>query len=522
MAAQTARFYLEQSLVELEDLESQGLFDKHELNIIMRRRTDFEHRIASRATKPKDFLRYAEYEVAVEKLRLKRVERLGKEGNSESDEEYENGDGEDGEGSGSASKRDHSKGRGISSYAGPRRIFFIFERGTKKYPNEISLLWLPYIRFASSQGSVYVLAKIYTRLLQLHPTMPSVWIMAAKYELDTHGAIKAARAIMQRGLKVNGQKMEMWVEYMKLELIYVAQLLARRRVLGLITEAQQRAENGSGSDNNGDDLKKNKDLIELPTLDPELESKASALLKSLPDIDIDMLGNPSTNPALRGDIALLVFDSALPELVKYTANKVQEKQKVLQKFGEQVLDMLVPFCKDYDNEEGNGNKRGRKFSTETAQLDGIYLGTKIIESLERSMGSVSFSSSSNDEEDSTNTTSGVVPPFIAYCHTILPIMYTSASSPLFPDGLKQVLDKFTKKYSPKGVNSEYNGSKKVPQRVRIEYAELVAKYLCDRFALNEYEEGGNEDNQGGEKKEKLEPNLLLLVKSLVAKCDSMQ
>lgn len=28
MAAQTARYYLEQSLVELEDLQEQGLFDK--------------------------------------------------------------------------------------------------------------------------------------------------------------------------------------------------------------------------------------------------------------------------------------------------------------------------------------------------------------------------------------------------------------------------------------------------------------------------------------------------------------
>lgn len=423
-------------------------------------------------------MRYAEYEINVEKLRLKRVARLGKEAE----------EGDDGEVDGSAAaadetgaKKDKSKGRGISSYAGPRRIFFIFERGTKKYPNEIALLWLPYIKFAKSQGAVFVLAKIYSRLLQLHPTMPAVWVMAAKYELDTHGAIRAARAIMQRGLKFNATNTEMWLEYIKLELIYVAQLLARRRVLGLITEAQQRRDQ---QEDDGEDLKNNKDVIELPTFTADLESKAAKELKSLPDVDVDMLGDTRTNPALRGDIALLVFDSALPELVKYTAEP-REKRKILERFGDKTLDMITPFCKDFSEDDSNS------FKTESAQLDGLYLGTHIIDSLTRSIG----------DQD------GVSYPRVAYWNTILPIFYVSAANPSFTDGIKTLLDRYNKKY----IKGSFA---KAPQHVRIDYAGLLSDYLRERFM--------HDNNGSNNSKEQLEPNLLLIIKSLISKCDNQQ
>lgn len=475
----------------------------------MRRRTDFEHRIASRATKPKDFLRYAEYEINVEKLRLKRVQRLGKEAN-ENDNEDDDDIGANLASEETGSKRDKSKGKGISSYAGPRRIFFIFDRGTKKYPNEISLLWIPYIKFAKSQGAVFILAKIYSRLIQLHPTNPSVWIMAAKYELDTHNAIRAARSIMQQGLRFNATNATMWLEYMKLELIYVAQLLARRRILGLVTEAQQRNDPQHNDEDIGDDAKHQKDVIEMPTFDNDLEAKANFELKSLPDVDVNMLGNSLTNPALRGDIALLVFDSALPELVKYTTQNTAEKQKILLKFAEDVLVMITQFCLDYNT---NDSRPG----VESAQLDGQYLGTHIIESITRS--------TSSSSSTTTNTTNNNEIPLasIAYWDTSLPIRYLSASNPLFPDAIKTVLDRFTKKYI-RGVYA------KAPQKYRLDFASNVAEYLNSRF-IPDQQEGDSQDlynsskrnkSQAPRKVEELEPNLALIVRGLIAKCKSQQ
>ena len=43
---------------------------------ILRRRTEYETALVRRVTKKSDFLRYAAYEMQLESLRLKRVERL--------------------------------------------------------------------------------------------------------------------------------------------------------------------------------------------------------------------------------------------------------------------------------------------------------------------------------------------------------------------------------------------------------------------------------------------------------------
>lgn len=48
--------------------------------MIMRRRTDFEHRINSRGSKSRDYLKYVEFESNLEKLRKKRYNRLSSVG----------------------------------------------------------------------------------------------------------------------------------------------------------------------------------------------------------------------------------------------------------------------------------------------------------------------------------------------------------------------------------------------------------------------------------------------------------
>lgn len=295
----TARYYLEQSLVELEDLHEQGLFEKSELNIIMRRRTDFEHRIASRATRARDFVRYAAYEASVERLRQKRVARLG-----------------------------HGESKGVSSYAGPRRVFFIYERGTRRFPGEIGMLWVPYLRYAAAQGAARVLGTAYTRLLAQHPADARVWVMAAKQELEGRGAVRSARAILQRGLRLNPGKEELWLEYIRLELVYVAQLVARQKVGRVLEDVDADGEEGD-------------EKIKLGTLSAEVEASVAKEMAMLPDIDVDVLGE--SNPVLRGEIAMLVFESALSALGK--ARGVG----VLTKFAEKVLQVVKDFV-DLDRE----------------------------------------------------------------------------------------------------------------------------------------------------------------------------
>lgn len=266
--ADRVRYYLEQLAPELEDLEKKGLFDKNELAIIMRKRTAFEHRITGRTSKPKDFIKYAEYEMNVDDLKKKRVHRLGVKDT-----------------------------RGPSEGAGPRRINFIFDRGVRKYPSDMQM-WTHYLQYSKKKGQVNIINKIFTRMLGLHPMKPNIWLMAAKYEADDQSSMRAARSLFQRGLRFNTNSHKLWYEYAKLELLYVSKLLARRKLMGIQNKIEQE---DKGLD------------IEMP----ELTSKdlLNEGMKNLPEADFAKLGNLEENAALKGDIALAIFDEAVTRVV---------------------------------------------------------------------------------------------------------------------------------------------------------------------------------------------------------------
>lgn len=327
--AEKIRYYLEQSVPELEDLKIKGLFDKNEITMVMRRRTDFEHRITGRGCKPKDFLRYTEFETNLEKLRKKRYNRLSKVGMIETKPS-------------------------ISDWAGTRRIMFIFDRATRRYPGETEL-WSQYLKFAKSNGAIKVIYKVYSRLLQLQPRNINAWLSAAKYEFETNGNAKGARVLFQRGLRLNSESLELWLNYAQFELTYISKLLARRKVLGLITEKQQREameteeakleQEIKKSDDNGDEL--TGDKIELPSTE-EIKDQ----LNLLPEADMNMLGNPETNPALKGDVVLTIFDLCIPALLesipKYsTAIKPDDKVfEIVEKFLA-LFDKFPDLNRDY-------------------------------------------------------------------------------------------------------------------------------------------------------------------------------
>jgi len=70
------------------------------------------------------------------------------------------------------------------------------------------------------------------RAIQLHPTTPSLYILAASHELD-HLAPSAARSLMQRGIRMNKESVDLWREYVKMELDFVEGLRRRWEVLGI-------------------------------------------------------------------------------------------------------------------------------------------------------------------------------------------------------------------------------------------------------------------------------------------------
>ena len=56
--------------------------------------------------------------------------------------------------------------------------------------------------------------------------------MGAAHELEQMSAT-GARTLLQRGIRINGESMELWKEYVKMEMGFIEQLRRRREVLGV-------------------------------------------------------------------------------------------------------------------------------------------------------------------------------------------------------------------------------------------------------------------------------------------------
>ena len=117
-ASDKARFYLEQYVPELQEYERKQIFTREEIGAIASKRSDFEHILNARGSKPADYARYATYEINLDSLRKKRCKRLGI--------------------------------KGAKGYSGQRTVFFILDRGTKKFPGDMGL-WMQYIQFCQKE-----------------------------------------------------------------------------------------------------------------------------------------------------------------------------------------------------------------------------------------------------------------------------------------------------------------------------------------------------------------------------------
>ncbi|KAL4958191.1 U3 small nucleolar RNA-associated protein 6-domain-containing protein [Aspergillus filifer] len=269
--ADKARFFLEKSVPELKEYEKKKIFTKDEITSIIKKRSDFEHKINARGAQPVDFVRYAEYEMNLDSLRRKRVKRMG------------------------------IKSAGFS---GQRRIFFVLDRATRKFHGDIGL-WIQYIEYARRQKAYKKLSTILMDALRLHPSNADLWIYAAQYSIEDHADMSQARNYMQRGLRLCKSSRKLWIHYAKLELIYITKLVARQRILGLDAPVEAPKQQAVA-----DDL--DADMVMMPKLTEE-DINPTARDEN---VDQAALQTLNSTPALSGAIPLAIFDSAIKSFDK--------------------------------------------------------------------------------------------------------------------------------------------------------------------------------------------------------------
>lgn len=241
---------------------------------MVKRRSDFEHKVLGRGSKPGDFARYAAWEENLEAWRKKRCKADGI--------------------------------KGSSSHPGQARIFSIFDRGTKKHPGDLSL-WYSYLECARKQKATKKFKTVLTSAIRLHPTKPELWLYAARWTLDVESDINGARSYYQRGTRFCTTTKDVWVEYARLEMIYLAKIAMRRKLLGLDVDRTPESTDAMEITDADPGFATSEDMIAIP------DFKENILRPSmLEGVEVDSVAtqDPMTTPALNGAIPLAIFDSA--------------------------------------------------------------------------------------------------------------------------------------------------------------------------------------------------------------------
>ncbi|KAF5330694.1 hypothetical protein D9619_006041 [Psilocybe cf. subviscida] len=283
-------FQQEQMLDELKDLVDKGLFTEQETKAIMKKRTALETALVRRVAKKSDFVRYAAYEMGLEQLRRKRRERLQIKTGPPT----------------------------LSDYALVRRQFHIFERAVKKFKSDVAL-WVQYIQVAKREGARALTGRLIARAIQLHPSKPGLFILGAQHELDQQ-AVSSARALLQRGIRMNGTSVEMWTEYVRMELGFVESLRRRWAVLGISVPGDGDAKASASKEDKEKKEKKKSDpsnAIMGEKVEDELHAGGDAAEAEEMYHEKTDAGAEARRAVMDGAIVASVIDSAVKAIPRY-------------------------------------------------------------------------------------------------------------------------------------------------------------------------------------------------------------
>ena len=324
MASDAVQAQLEAQLPELEDLQQRNLFSKRELQQLVRSRAQHERALRRRSPTRADFLKYIKHELDTERLRRHRAARNGRL-------------------TGATAR---APVKGTSNRSIVRRIIFLYSRATRSFRGDLSL-WRAYFDFCNAAGASRALSRALATALSLHPNNPGLWAYAAWHFFKTKCNTPNARAILQRGLRLNPQSHRLWLTYFRLELAHAHWLHSRRSVLGLPVGGEE--ENKQADDNDEQD----EDAVIDSGFGNMRNELATALREDGNDQHTHMrqsssAAKPELARVLRGAAASVVMHTALSTLEDYSADTVHSFAEVAAEYSNarSVLHEALSFLRD--------------------------------------------------------------------------------------------------------------------------------------------------------------------------------
>jgi len=166
---------------------------------------------------------------------------------------------------------------------------------------------MSYLEYTRQENAMKKFKSVLTSAIRLHPTKSELWLYAARWTLESEADMNGARSYMQRGTRFCTQSRDLWIEYAKLEMIYLAKIAMRRKILGL--DADESVEVLEDREEVADDegFSTSANVIAIP--DFRTNTLRPSMIKGV-KVDSEAAKDPMTTPALNGAIPLAIFDAA--------------------------------------------------------------------------------------------------------------------------------------------------------------------------------------------------------------------
>lgn len=219
---------LERTLPVLKQARKLKLLTDQELRVIVRKRRDHEYAVSQPSVRRKNFLQYAVFEKDLSALMRTRMIRqrpkltLNK---------------------GKRKIRDHidrkKQIREMRAVVGKisSRVNHIYSRALNKFPGD-SKLWIHYASYCIDSNMLTTASRVFMDAIAVCGGEENVWLSAMTYHFDKLGDARTARAVAQRALRMLPSSVNLWLEYFRMELYYLARLTTRRFALGLYPDGQ--------------------------------------------------------------------------------------------------------------------------------------------------------------------------------------------------------------------------------------------------------------------------------------------
>jgi hypothetical protein len=210
---------LEETVPLLRQVRKLKLLSGPEIESVVRRRRDHEYALRRPAATRAEFMQYAAFERETTEVLRARAE--GK-------------------------NLPEKRARSITMQQAAR-VNLVYSRAIRKFKGD-DTLYLQYARHCIATGSRRAAEKVLARAIAHRGDSEKVWLAAAAFHFEACGDIKVARAISQRGLRALKTSKLLWREYFRMELAYLAKLVARRTTIGMAVPEGATSEDGAVDD----------------------------------------------------------------------------------------------------------------------------------------------------------------------------------------------------------------------------------------------------------------------------------